>query len=83
MNRAWDFKELNLIYKGVKKKYFEVFIIKEFGKSICDTEFFIAQVREQSKQKRKRAVMLFSRSDLIVYKVHALEIWLVSDSESV
>ena len=49
VNRAWDFKELNLIYNSVKKNYFEVCIIKEFGKSIRDTEFFIAQAREQSK----------------------------------
>lgn len=32
-----------------KKIYFEVFIIKEFGKSTCDTEVFIAQARMQSK----------------------------------
>lgn len=49
VNQACDFKELNLICNGMKKIYFEVFIIKDFGKSICDTEFFIAQVREQSK----------------------------------
>lgn len=83
VNQAWDFGELNLIYNGVKKKIFlEVFIIKEFGKSVCDTEFFTARAREQSKYKRKRAVIVFSGSDWIVYKVRALEIWLVSDSES-
>lgn len=32
-----------------KKSYFEMFIIKEFGKSVCDTEVFIAQERMQSK----------------------------------
>lgn len=46
-------------------------------------EVFTAQARVQSKQRRKKAVMLFSRSDWIAYKVHALGIWLVSDSEAV
>lgn len=32
-----------------KKNYFEMFIIKEFGKSLHDTEVFIAQARMQSK----------------------------------
>lgn len=32
-----------------KKFYFEVFIIKELGKSVFDMEVFIAQARIQSK----------------------------------
>lgn len=35
--------------KIYEKKYFEVFIIKEFGKSRCDAEVFTARVRVQSK----------------------------------
>lgn len=43
------FKSLISFTRAWKKSYFEVFIIKEFGKSICDNEVFIAQVRAQSK----------------------------------
>lgn len=32
-----------------KKKKREMFIIKEFGEAVCDTEVFIAQAGMQSK----------------------------------
>lgn len=64
-----------------KKFILKCLSLRTLGNPYAIQNFSLHRWESKANRKEKRAVILFSRRDWIVYKAGALEIWLVSDSE--